>query len=178
MSSSYKNLNGRRTARVSCWWAGWDSEGGRKKPEARKMPENGDESHQSAARCVRRQSYFDNQLLNYVPSLLPARSQVWILGDAGFQSVRLLRWLARQHWHFVIRQPGNNQVCWAGQPWIKLNAIPLAEGKTRFIGWVRLAEKHNAGWFWLILHWESGEDEPWLLVADQAGGNRLIRLYR
>lgn len=118
------------------------------------------------------------ELLNFVRSLLPARSQIWVLGDAGFQSIRLLRWLARQHWHFVIRQPGNNQVCWAGQDWIKLNAIPLAEGQTRFLGWVRLAEKHNAGWFWLILHWESGEDEPWFLVADQPGGCRLIRLYR
>lgn len=48
------------------------------------------------------------ELLNYVRSLLPTGSQVWVLGDAGFQSVHLLRWLARQHWHFVIRQPGNN----------------------------------------------------------------------
>jgi hypothetical protein len=118
------------------------------------------------------------ELLTYVRSLLPVRSQVRVLGDAGFQSVRLLRWLARQHWHFVIRQPGNNQVCWAGQDWINLNAIPLAEGQTRFIGWVRLTEKHNAGWFWLILHWERGEDEPWFLVADQPGGDNLIRLYR
>jgi hypothetical protein len=118
------------------------------------------------------------ELLTYVHSLLPVRSPVWVLGDAGFQSVRLLRWLSRQHWHFIIRQPGNNQVCWAGQDWIKLNTIPLTEGQTRFIGWVRLAEKHNAGWFWLILHWEKGEDEPWFLVADQPGGDNLIRLYR
>jgi hypothetical protein len=124
------------------------------------------------------------RLLNYVRSLLPARSQVWVVGDAGFQSVRLLRWLTRQHWHFVIRQPGNNQVHWAGQDWIKLNAIPLKEGQTRFVGWVRLANrqshatrKFNAGWFWLILHWETGEDEPWFLVADQPGGHNLIRLY-
>lgn len=118
------------------------------------------------------------EVLNDVCSWWPARSQVWVVGDAGFQSIRLLRWLARQHWHFVMRQPGNNRVCWAGQGWIKLNALPLAEGQTRFIGWVRLAEKHNAAWFWLILPWESGEDEPWFLVSDQAGGNNLIKLYR
>ena len=89
-----------------------------------------------------------------------------------------MRWLSRQHWHFVIRQPGNNQVHWAGQDWVKLNAIPLTEGKTRFIGWVRLAERHDAGWFWLILHWDKGEDEPWFLISDQAGKRNLINLYR
>lgn len=117
-------------------------------------------------------------LLNYVRSLLPRKCQVWLLGDAGFQSVLLLRWLSRQHWHFVIRQPGNNMVRWENQAWIKLNAIPLSEGQTHFIGWVRLAMKHDAGWFWLILHWESGQDEPWYLVTDQAGGHQIIHLYR
>jgi len=40
------------TVCVSRWWAGWDSAGEQEKPEARKMPENGAESHQSAARFV------------------------------------------------------------------------------------------------------------------------------
>jgi hypothetical protein len=42
------------TVCVSRWWAGWDSAGKQEKPEARKMLENGAESHQSAARFVRR----------------------------------------------------------------------------------------------------------------------------
>ena len=44
----------RLTVCVSRWWAGVDSAGEQEKPEARKMLENGAESHQSAARCVRR----------------------------------------------------------------------------------------------------------------------------
>jgi len=40
------------TVCVSRWWAGWDSAGEQKKPEARKMLENAAESHQSAARFV------------------------------------------------------------------------------------------------------------------------------
>jgi hypothetical protein len=117
-------------------------------------------------------------LLQYVGSLLPAHGQVWVVGDAGFHSVVLLQWLSRQQWHFVIRQPGNTQVRWAGQAWIKLHTIPLAAGQTRFIGWVRLAERHDAGWFWLTLHWATGEEEPWFLVSNQAGRNNLIKLYR
>lgn len=118
------------------------------------------------------------ELLNYVHTLLPVRSQVWVMGDAGFQSVLLLQWLSRQHWHFVIRQPGKNQVRWTGQNWVKLNALALSEGDTRFVGWVRLAETHEAGWFWLILHWEKGEEEPWFLISDQSGRYPLINMYR
>jgi len=44
----------RPTVCVSRWWAGRDSLQEQEKPEARKMLENGDESHQSAARFVRR----------------------------------------------------------------------------------------------------------------------------
>jgi hypothetical protein len=42
------------TVCVSRWWAGVDSLWEQKKPEARKMLENGAESHQSAARFVGR----------------------------------------------------------------------------------------------------------------------------
>jgi len=42
----------RPTVCVSRWWAGRDSLREQKKPEARKTLENGDESHQSAARFV------------------------------------------------------------------------------------------------------------------------------
>jgi hypothetical protein len=46
------DAKGRLTVCVSRWWAGWDSLREQKKPEARKMPENAAESHQSAARFV------------------------------------------------------------------------------------------------------------------------------
>jgi hypothetical protein len=42
----------RLTVCVSRWWAGVDSAWEQEKPEARKILENGAESHQSAARFV------------------------------------------------------------------------------------------------------------------------------
>jgi hypothetical protein len=54
----------------------------------------------------------------------------------------------------------------------------LEEGQTRTLGWVRLTKKHNAGWFWLVMHREKGEDEPWYLVSDRPGERQLTRLYR
>jgi hypothetical protein len=110
--------------------------------------------------------------------LLPPNSEIWVMGDSGFQYVPLLQWLTRHRWHFVIRQQGRIKIYRAGHGWMRIDAIPLAEGETRVIGWIRLTEKHNAGWFWLILHWQKGEDEPWYLVSDRSGKEELLRFYR
>lgn len=117
-------------------------------------------------------------LFHYVRQLLPRDSQVWVVGDAGFQTVPLLLWLSRQHWHFVIRQQGRIKVYRSRHGWTRIDNIALSEGETKFVGWVRLTEKHNAGWFWLILHWEKGEKEPWYLISDRFGKIELIRLYK
>ncbi len=46
------------------------------------------------------------------------------------------------------------------------------------MGWVRLTQKYNVGWFWLVLHWEKGQKEPWYLLTDQPGTSAVLRLYR
>ena len=117
-------------------------------------------------------------LLRYVYGLIPQHRDVWLMGDTGFQTVPLVQWLCRHGWHFVLRQQGRIKVQPQGQAWRKLNQFALTAGQSRSIGWVRLTEKHAAGWFWLILHWEKGEPEPWYLLADQAGTPALLRLYR
>lgn len=118
------------------------------------------------------------KLFRYVASLLPRESTVWVLGDAGFESIHLLRWLRGQGWSFVIRQSGRTLVRWPGQAWLKLNQLPISAGQTRTIGWVRLTRKHDVGWFFLVLHWDKGEEEPWFLVSNQANTQVLIRRYR
>lgn len=117
-------------------------------------------------------------LFRQVQQLLPADSEVWVMADTGFQWVELLCWLRRQGWHFVIRQQGRIKVCWPGQAWVKLNTIDLAPGQTKVIGWVRLTQKHGVGWFWLLLHWKKGEDEPWYLVSDKPGRREHIQRYK
>lgn len=111
--------------------------------------------------------------------LMPTDSEIWVIADTEFQGVELLSWLRRQGWHFVIRQQGKNKVAWAGQTGIKINALDLQEGQTQMIGWVRLTTKHDVGWFWLMLHWKNGEEEPWYLVCDRClDPQALLRIYR
>jgi len=117
-------------------------------------------------------------LFKKVAKILPKNADIWVVGDTEFQSVRLLRWFSRRHWHFVIRQQGKNKVSWKGQSWIKINALKLSKGQTRVIGWVRLTSKHDDGWYWLVLHWDTAEDEPWYLISDRSGKSALLRIYR
>ncbi len=116
-------------------------------------------------------------LLEAVAPLIPLTSRVWVLADSGFQNVPLLRWLCQRGWHFVIRQQGRICVRTAQGRWRTLNSFALQPGQTRTIGWVRLTEKHNMGWFWLVLHWAEGQDEPWYLVSNCAGTRLLLRRY-
>jgi len=118
------------------------------------------------------------KLFRYVAMLLPRDSKVWVMGDAGFESVQLLRWLRGQGWSFVIRQNGRTLVRWPGQDWVKLNQLSIIEGQTRTIGWVRLTQKHDVGWFFLVIHWDKGEEAPWFLVSNQTNARLLIRQYR
>ena len=117
------------------------------------------------------------ELLEYLVELIGDEAEVWLLGDAGFESVHLFNWLTQHNWHFVLRHPGKNKVRWPGQPWVKLSALPVQPGETRSIGWVELTAKHAAGPYWLTIHWATGEAEPWFLLSDCTDDRTLIRLY-
>jgi hypothetical protein len=117
-------------------------------------------------------------LFQQVRPLIPADQEVWVVGDSGFQWVTLLRWLRKQGWHFVIRQQGRIRVQSEGQPWRKLSEFELAPDDTRFIGWVQLTLKHQASDYWLVLHWEKGEEDPWYLVSDMPGRHNVIQRYK
>ena len=117
-------------------------------------------------------------LFRYVARLLPKSTNVWVLGDTEFQSLALLRWIRKQGWNFVMRVRGHVKVRGSGQSWVKINELAIQEGQTRYMGWVRVTQEHDAGWYWLILHWEEGEDEPWYLLSNRSGKRRLINYYR
>ena len=114
------------------------------------------------------------KLLQRVQAILPTDSPISLVGDAGFAHIGVLRWLTDHQWVFVIRVPGRYKVRCASGDWLKINQLPLLPGQTMVIGWVRLTEANDAGWFWLLLHWEQGEDEPWYLVSQTITDTRQM----
>jgi hypothetical protein len=117
-------------------------------------------------------------LLRRVDRLIPYDCSVHLVGDCAFASSDLLRWLADQEWHFVIRQPGPTEVRPARGAWQPVRDFVLDEGQTRIMGWVWVAKTNPFGRVWLVLHWAKGEAKPWYLVADRPGDKRLIRAYQ
>jgi hypothetical protein len=118
------------------------------------------------------------RLLQQLQAILPANSPISLVADAGFAHSGVLQWLADQQWVFVVRVPGHYKVRCASGDWYKINQLPLLSGQTRAIGWVRLTEANDVGWFWLLLHWEQGEDEPWYLLSQAITETRhMLRTY-
>jgi hypothetical protein len=117
-------------------------------------------------------------LLRRLAPLIPRKTEVWIVGDAGFGRVELMRWLSKRHWHYCLRVNSAYHFYRQGIGWAAVATIPVKEGLTRYLGWVRWTKLESFGWVQLVAHWEHGEDEPWFLVTDQPAGLWTIRLYK
>lgn len=117
------------------------------------------------------------QLLEQVQAWLPADAQVTLLGDAAFRPSDLLRWVHEQGWGYVIRQRGEVYVRREQGEWFPISQIAIQPGQTVVVGWVWIAKTNPFGLTWLVLHWKADEETPWILVSDQAGERRVLRLY-
>jgi hypothetical protein len=118
------------------------------------------------------------KLLRRLAPLIPSRTEVWLVGDAGFGRAALMRWLSRCHWHFCLRVNGAYQYRKSDGDWTAVSTLPIKEGLTLYAGWVRWTRSENFGWVQLLAHWQKGEDKPWFLVTDRAAGSWTIRLYK
>lgn len=117
-------------------------------------------------------------LLRRLAPLIPRKTEVWVVGDAGFGRAELMRWLSKRHWHYCLRVNSAYHFYRQGIGWAAVATIPVKEGQTLYLGWVRWTKLENFGWVQLVAHWEHGEDEPWFLVTDQPAGLWTIRLYK
>ncbi len=116
-------------------------------------------------------------LLRKLAPLISRKTEVWVVGDAEFGNVALMRWLSRRHWHYCLRVNSAYYYRRRGAGWAAAASIPVQEGQTLFLGWVRWTKRENF-WVQLVAHWARGEDEPWFLVTDQAATRLTIQLYR
>lgn len=117
-------------------------------------------------------------LLRKLAPLVPQTAEVWVVGDAGFGRAELMRWLGRQQWHYCLRVNSAYAYRKSGGQWAAVSTIPVKEGQTLYLGWVRWTRVNNFGWVQLVAHWQVGEGEPWFLVTDQPADRRTIQLYK
>ena len=124
-------------------------------------------------------------LLSYVRQLLPAEAAVLVVGDSEFGAVEVLRQLESWHWHYVLRQKSNHLVntaagtalgTAAGQ-WQPLGSLLSQAGQSRWLKQVLLTQCH-AQQTNLLLHWQAGDKEPWLLATNLPEARTAVAAYR
>jgi hypothetical protein len=116
-------------------------------------------------------------LLAYVRKLLPTQAAIFLVGDCEFGSMEVLRQLDQWRWFYVLRQKARTHV-WLNeqQGWKDFGTFVQKPGQSVWLGAGYLTEKEiypvN-----LLVHWETGEDEPWCLATNLPDRQMTLRYY-
>jgi hypothetical protein len=116
-------------------------------------------------------------LLSYVQQLVPEGAQVILVGDCEFGAVALLQQLQEWHWHYVLRQKGNTEVCVSVQSrWQQFADLVYAKNQPCWYAHAlfTLHLFHTS----LLAYWKSGQPEPWLLATNLPQAQTALSAYR
>lgn len=116
-------------------------------------------------------------LLSYVRRLIPAGSAVFLAGDCEFGSVAVLQQLDRWHWFYVLRQKSDTCICFNGQDdWKTFGSHIQKAGQSLWLGPGYLTKKaiYPVN---LLVHWKSGEKEPWCLATNLPDRRMTLQFY-
>lgn len=139
-------------------------------------------------------------LLSYVYGLVPPGTTVVVVGDSEFGAVEVLRQLDTWEWNYVLRQKSSHLVSGVGSPslalpapvvptqgtdqetekpdqaWQPLGSLIDKAGQSRWLEQVPLTQAHTYPTN-LLLHWQRGEPEPWLLATNLGGARAALAAY-
>lgn len=120
-------------------------------------------------------------LLSSVRQMVPAGASVVVVGDSEFGAVEVLRQLESWGWHYVLRQKSSHLVSTASGTasghWRPLGSLLSRAGESLWLEEVALTQRH-AHPTHLLLHWQQGEREPWLLATNLLDARTALAAYR
>jgi hypothetical protein len=117
-------------------------------------------------------------LLKYVRTMLPKGIAVLLLGDSEFGAVAVLRQLDQWHWDYALRQKASTHICPEKETeWKDFGGFLTKSGQSRWLGKCFLSEKHIYP-VYLLIHWESGEAQPWCLATNFPDRSLTLQAYR
>jgi hypothetical protein len=116
-------------------------------------------------------------LLSYVKSLLPEQVNVSLVGDCEFGHTPILDQLQQWHWDYVLRQ-SSHTLAWLDnlQDWLRLDELLTRPGDWRFVYQVYLTAA-NPQLTNLLLCWQRGEPQAWLLATNLTKPALILQLY-
>lgn len=117
-------------------------------------------------------------LMAYVRKLIPTGAAVFLVGDCEFGSVAVLRQLDRWHWFYVLRQKSDTGVWFSEKSdWQPFGSYIQKPGQSFWLGrgCLTAEEIYPVN---LLVHWETGEKEPWCLATNLPDLRMALRFYR
>jgi hypothetical protein len=123
-------------------------------------------------------AYKQLALLNYVRTLLPVGTVVFLVGDCEFGSVETLKWLDQWHWFYVLRQKSVTGL-WLEQSseWKPFGSFIQKAGQSVWLGkgYLTTQKIYPTN---LLIHWQTGEAEPWCLATNLPDREMALHYYR
>jgi len=117
-------------------------------------------------------------LLAYVRKLIPKGATVFIVGDREFGAVAILRQLDQWRWFYVLRQKGDTLVFLHPEHgWQPFGSYIRQPGQSFWLGRGDLTAKEIYSTN-LLVHWQTGEKEPWCLATNLPDRLTALRFYR
>jgi hypothetical protein len=117
-------------------------------------------------------------LLNYVKSLIPQKTPVFLVGDSEFGSISVLQQLKQWHWFFALRQKGNLGL-WLEERtgWQRLDQLVTKAGQSV---WCPDGSLTHSDIFpvSVLIHWQKGEKQPWCLATNLPDASLTLRYYK
>jgi hypothetical protein len=114
-------------------------------------------------------------LLERLRALLPAETQVILLGDGEFDSLELQSYLTRQQWQYVCRTAKDTWVCIEGQ-WCQLDDCAMPDLCLGLQG-VGFSEQAY-GPVTVVIGWDKAYRQPIFLVSNLALTDEVCYWYR
>jgi hypothetical protein len=117
-------------------------------------------------------------LLAYVRKLIPPGAAVFLVGDREFGAVAVLRQLEQWRWVYILRQKGDTLIfCNPEHGWQPFGSYVARPGQSIWLGQGDLTAKEIYPTN-LLVHWQTGEKEPWCLATNLPDRITALRFYR
>jgi hypothetical protein len=117
-------------------------------------------------------------LLSYVSGLLPADAAVFLVGDAEFGAVKVLKQLDKWRWHYVLRQKTSTCIWTHKTPvWRSFGDYIDKAGQSFWLGagYLTQTDIYPVN---LLVHWKKDEKEPWCLATNLPDKRMALAFYK
>lgn len=117
------------------------------------------------------------ELLEYVKTLLPKKSVVFLVGDSEFGSISVMKQLKQWRWFYALRQKSNTgfRIDKSGA-WQSLGSFVRTAGDRVGLPYGFLTKQHAFSTSMLI-YWKAGEKEPWCLATNLPDRKLVFQYY-